>query len=584
MWYMNDERRKFQQEVRKFVQEEVKPQVPFIEEKDQGTGDLMRKIAKRGWLKLPLDKPFSKNKPDWIKYGILLEELGKESPTLGMNVSAMQFNLAMLISEGREYIIDKYVKPSIAGDILMGEAGNESTGANNLPTYSTVAKKAGDDWIINGTKTFITKADIVDYMILNARIDGSDKLHSFVISMKAPGVQVGHIEKKIGLHGSRTGAIYLDNVRVSDKDLFKNADGYAATAPLMGLDGLMDLGASEAVIEKAKTQIKERTRNGKSLWDEHETTQTAFGALEAQVLVLKNHLFSYLADVNNQDPIAPIEAMTSKAEGGRVFRKISEQVILLSSGFGIIYESGLERYHRDAIAMIPTAGSDVTFYNAIGNSLSFSDEKQTGQYNRKNKAITGSLDDQVDEIYKQIEQVESDSGKSKIVLAVGRGIKSKKTWENVKTIARKIGATVGGTRAFLESPLSHNKSLMIGISGTSIKPDLVINFAISGSQAYSEGIKDAKEIISINDNPNAEIFYQSDLSIVADVNELIEKLLDKFADEADRNENIFGFSEDIIVDQYIPAKVQDYLDTTTGASLQEDRAADVDASSGASKR
>ncbi|MDQ0223263.1 acyl-CoA dehydrogenase family protein [Streptococcus moroccensis] len=377
MWYMNEERLLLQKAFRRFAQEKVRPFIPNMEENDEGPKNLLKELARLGYAKLPVPKDLGGMGEDYISWGLLLEELGRESLNFAFLTALIQINNRVFYDHNAatKEQIERYVKPVINGEYILGLASCEPAGGSFFDGYETVAQKEGNEWVINGSKIFITECDFADYIIVCARtkehvtLPSCDGLEIFVIPTDIEGFSVGHIEHKVGLKGSRTGSIYLDNVRVPESSRLNHVRNLILTSPEeLGIYGAMTLGACERVLEQTVDYLKSRVQFGSSLWDAHESMRWTCGRLKSKISAFRNSVYGHLANMTNGQRDG-MEALSCKVEGVDLLREVTTECNALYGGMGEIYETGIERFYRDAAALEHPCVSDKSAVNFIGSSL-----------------------------------------------------------------------------------------------------------------------------------------------------------------------------------------------------------------------
>ncbi|MBQ9156400.1 MAG: acyl-CoA/acyl-ACP dehydrogenase [Eubacterium sp.] len=377
MWYMNEERELLRKTFRDYAVKRVRPlgQEMENEEIHAKSREALLEMGKLGMFTLPVAEKFGGTGPDYISWALLLEEIGRESATFGFLTLLRQvFNGPMQAACSPEQI-EKFVKPAVNGEILIGLAGNEPAGGNNLFEYQTRAVRDGNDWVINGSKVLVTQADEVDYfMVLALTRDQVDfatmaGIDMFFVPTSDPGFKVGHIEHKVGLNGSRTGSVYFNNCRVPDSCRMPNPmallmlfgpelSGYAAIA----------LGGAEAMIEKTADYLKNRIQMGHSLWEMHQATRHDLAKLKMDIYNFRNAVYGHMAN-RNAGIHDTLEAGALKAATGPLLEKVASECMMLMGGTGVIHETGIERYYRDAKALEIACFSDKTFVDNVANSL-----------------------------------------------------------------------------------------------------------------------------------------------------------------------------------------------------------------------
>lgn len=375
MWYMNEERELLQKTFREYAQKRVRPLAQKMEDEDASSREALLEMGRLGMFTMPMAEQFGGTGPDYISWGLLLEELGKESATFGFLALLRQVFNGPLVTSCSEEQIKKYVIPAVNGELLIGLAGNEPAGGNNLLEYQTNAVKDGDEWVINGGKVLVTETDECDVFMVIAKtreqIDyrTMEGLDVFFVSASDPGYSVGHIENKVGLNGSHTGSVYFDNCRVPESDRMPypmallmgfgpELSGYAAVA----------LGGAEIMIEKTAAYLKNRIQMGRSLWELHQAARHDLAKLQMEVYNFRNAVYGHLAN-RNSGIHDSLEAGALKAASGPLLEKVASECMLLMGGTGVIHETGIERYYRDAKALEIACFSDKTFVDNVANSL-----------------------------------------------------------------------------------------------------------------------------------------------------------------------------------------------------------------------
>ena len=375
MWYMNDQRELLQKTFKEYTAKRVRPLAKKMEDEEASSRETLLEMGRLGMFTMPIPEQYGGTGPDYISWGLLLEELAKEGATFAFLALLRQVFNGPLLTACSEEQIEKFVVPAIKGECLIGLAGNEPAGGNNLFEFQTKAVRDGDDWVINGGKVLVTQLGEVDYwMVIALTRDQIDfmtmqGLDVFFVPASDPGVKYGHIENKVGLNGSKTGSIYFEDVRVPES--------YRMPAPfalLMGfgpeLSGYaaIALGGAEKMIEVTVDYLKNRIQMGRSLWDTHQAARHDLAKLQMEVYNYRNALYGHLAN-RNAGIHDTLEAGALKASAGPLLEKVAGECMLLMGGTGVIHETGIEQYYRDAKALEIACFSDKTFVDNVANSL-----------------------------------------------------------------------------------------------------------------------------------------------------------------------------------------------------------------------
>ena len=353
-WYMNEERELLQKAFREFAQQRVRPYVDKMEKEDAGCKDLLLEMGQLGFYTFGKPERFGGAGDDRIPIGLLVEEIGKESYTVALGAMCQHLFLQEIFNDCSEEQIQKYAVPCMNGETVLGLAACEPNGSMNFDGYSTTAVKDGNEWVLNGNKCLITLADVADVFVVTALIDGKfdpatfEGYHTFIVPANTPGVKIGHIERKVGWNGSRTGCVYFENVRIPEENQTPKPLYLGPSLGLGGMYGAIDLGGAETCIDKTVNILKNREYYGVSLWESHEVIRNNVAELVIKVKNFRNSVYGLMSDWSlGEANLADDYAV--KIEGVKFLRDIASECMALVGGMGYVYETGLERYYRDVI-------------------------------------------------------------------------------------------------------------------------------------------------------------------------------------------------------------------------------------------
>ncbi|WP_308528728.1 acyl-CoA dehydrogenase family protein [uncultured Oscillibacter sp.] len=352
-WYMNEDREMLQNAFREFAQTKVRPHVDQMEKEEADAGALLKEMGKLGFFALGKPEEYGGAGNDHVNVGLLMEELAKESYTVGFLALIQHMFIQEMIKCCSPEQIQKYAVPAMNGDIVLGLASCEPAGSMHFEGYSTKAIRDGDTWVINGNKCLITEVDVADVFIVSALtgdhfdITTGEGYGTFIVPADTKGISIGHIENKVGWKGSRTGTIYFNDVRFPAENLIPTPMFLAPAHGLGGYYAALDLGGAERCLEKTTAILKERVQTGnRSLWDAHEAIRHNVADLTVKVSVFKNAVYSHMMNLTIGQADF-IEDFALKMEGAKLLREISSECMILAGGAGMIYETGIERYYRD---------------------------------------------------------------------------------------------------------------------------------------------------------------------------------------------------------------------------------------------
>lgn len=358
MWYMTEERRQLQKMVHDFAEAEVRPFIKEMETREAFPHEIIKKAGELGLISLFFPEQVGGMGPKWVEMGIFLEEIGKVSNCASNAFSSLYAGCSLLLQLGNPELIQKVILPVMAGDMVVASVQSEPTGGCRIQDYTCTAAIEGGEVVINGGKIFCTNAGQSKYYTVNCKTKapyappmGSTTL--VLVPDDAPGFQVGHIENKLGWHGSCTGQLYFNNCRLPASNILASfdMDKSSMAAGAFSVSILMAaamLGSAEGVFEKTLAYAKERKHGDKSLFDSYQAMRHIFADLKMDIEQLRGLVFGVLDDLDHGNYDVTVPALAAKVKGAKLFERVASECIVLYGGNGTIVESDIERYYRDA--------------------------------------------------------------------------------------------------------------------------------------------------------------------------------------------------------------------------------------------
>lgn len=379
MWYMNEEREQLQKMVHDFAEAEIRPFVKEMEEGDAFPVEIVRKAGELGLIALMFPEQIGGLGPKWIETGIMLEEMAKVSNCVADTFASIHAGCALILQTGNAELIQKVVIPAMMGQVITASAQSEPTGGTRLDDFTCTAAIEGNEIVINGGKIFCTNAGHADYYTINCKTKEPYAApfgnHTLVLVEKdTPGFKVGHIENKVGWHGSSTGQLYFNDCHVPMSNVIATMDmnesmlaaGAFSVSILMA--ALM-LGSAEGVYEKALAYARERKHGDISIFDKYQSMRHRFADLKMEIELLRGLVYGVLADLDKGNYNVTVPAVAAKVKGAQIFEHVASECVTLCGGNGTIVENDIERYFRDA-KMCSIAGMSVHHLtDIIANAL-----------------------------------------------------------------------------------------------------------------------------------------------------------------------------------------------------------------------
>ena len=344
---------------REFAEKEVKPLAQEVDETEEFPRETARKMAKNGFLGIPVPKEYGGQGCDPLTYVMCVEELSKVCGTTGVIVSAHTSLCCDPIQTfGTEEQKQKYLVPLAKGEKLGAFGLTEPGAGTDAQGQQTKAVADGDDYIINGSKIFITNGKEADVYVIFAVTGTIEKrgrkikeITSFIVEKGTPGFTFGTKEKKMGIRGSATYELIFTDCRVPKENMLGKL-GQGFKIAMHTLDGgrigiaAQALGIAEGALERTIAYTKERKQFGKPIAalqnTQFQLADMATKVEAAQLLVYK----AAMAKATKKE--YGFEAAQAKLYAAEVAMEVTTKAVQLHGGYGYTREYDVERMMRDA--------------------------------------------------------------------------------------------------------------------------------------------------------------------------------------------------------------------------------------------
>ena len=344
---------------KEFAENEVKPLAQEVDETEQFPKETVAKMAKCGFLGIPVPKEYGGQGCDPLTYAMCVEELSKVCGTTGVIVSAHTSLCADPIQTyGTEEQKQKYLVPLAKGEKLGAFGLTEPGAGTDAQGQQTKAVLDGDEWVLNGSKCFITngkEADIYIVIAVTGKIEKRGRMQkeisAFIVEKGTPGFTFGTKEKKMGIRGSATYELIFTDCRIPKENLL-GAKGKGFGIAMHTLDGgrigiaAQALGLAEGALETTIAYVKERKQFGRSI-AAFQNTQFQLADMATKVEAAKLLVYK-AAMAKATQKVYSLEAAMAKLYAAEVAMEVTTKAVQLHGGYGYIREYDVERMMRDA--------------------------------------------------------------------------------------------------------------------------------------------------------------------------------------------------------------------------------------------
>lgn len=354
-YYFNEDHQLFRQSMREFLHREVAPHLDDWEAAGEVPKSVFRKMGEMGYFGLALPEQFGGSEADFFFSVIFFEEL--ERINSGGFAAAMGAHAYLALphieTEGSEALKEKYLRKGISGEMVGCLAISEPSGGSDVAEMRTRAERAGDEWVINGEKIFITNGVNSDFIVLAAKTapdKGAHGISLFVVDRETPGVSA-IVLKKLGWHASDTGQLAFDNVRVPTGNLLgmENA-GFMYIMQRFALERLVvAIGAvamADHALEVTLRYMQERQAFGRPI-NKFQVLRHEIAQMASEIEAQRAYVY-YLCRCYQDGHNVVKEAAMSKMLTTDLCDKVVYNCLQYHGGYGYMEDYPLARMFRDS--------------------------------------------------------------------------------------------------------------------------------------------------------------------------------------------------------------------------------------------
>ncbi|HLS09960.1 acyl-CoA dehydrogenase [Lentibacillus sp.] len=352
---LTEEQEMLRKMVRDFSKNDVEPTAAERDEEERFDRDIFDKMAELGLTGIPWPEEYGGIGADFVSYVIAVEELSRVCASTGVTLSA-HLSLASwpIYKYGNEEQKKTFLHRLATGEALGAYALSEPGSGSDAAGMKTVAKKDGDDYILNGNKVWITNGGVADIYIVFALTDPEAKhkgISAFIVEKGMEGFTTGKKEKKLGIRSSPTTELIFENCRVPKENLL-GEEGQGFKIAMSTLDGgrngiaAQALGIAQGALDAAVDYAKEREQFGKPIAaNQGISFKLADMATEVEASRLLTYQAAWLE--SEGEPYGKASAM-SKLFAGDAAMRITTEAVQVFGGYGYTKDYPVERYMRDA--------------------------------------------------------------------------------------------------------------------------------------------------------------------------------------------------------------------------------------------
>lgn len=354
--YLTEEHNLLRQTIRDFAEAEIKPIAKELDEKEEFSVELAKKMGEIGLFGIFLPEEYGGHGMDYLSYIIAVEELARVDSSPAATIAAHNsLGINPIFIYGTEEQKKKYLPLLCTGDGLWAFGLTEPGSGSDSRGGKTTAKLENDKWIINGSKIFITNASApiskgVTVQAWTNEINGVKHFSTFLVEADAKGLTAKTMHKKLMWRSSNTAELYFDNCEIPKENIL-GEQKQGNEIMLRTLDGgrlsiaAMGLGLAQGAYEMALKYAKERVQFGKPI-AKFQANKFKLADMATKIELARELLYKACWLKDNKKPYAK-EAAMSKLYCSEIAKEVADAAVQIHGGYGLMKEYDIERFYRD---------------------------------------------------------------------------------------------------------------------------------------------------------------------------------------------------------------------------------------------
>ncbi len=373
---LSAEQRMVRDTVREFCEAEIAPIAQEIEDEHRFPAEVFDQLGELDMMGVPIAEEWGGLGADQMTYALVTEELGRVSGSIGLSYAAHVSLASKPIEKyGTDAQRERWLRPLAEGEHIGSWALTEPGSGSDASDMDTTAEQDGDEWVLNGTKQFITNASVAGSVLVKAVTDpgaGYGGISTFIVDPEDDGFSVTNVWDKMGLNASPTCEIQLDDVRVGeDRLLGEPGDGWEQTKETLNGGRIsiaaLSVGLAQGAFDAADAYAREREQFGQPI--------AKFDAVRDMLVdmhrkIVRARLLTRLAAWRyDQGEDVTRESSLAKLDASEAAREVAEDAVQVLGGYGYTKDFAPQRFYRDAKLMEIGEGTSEIQHLVIGREL-----------------------------------------------------------------------------------------------------------------------------------------------------------------------------------------------------------------------
>ena len=354
---LSEEQREIRDLVRTLARERIAPRAAEIDESHEFPWDVVELFRDHDVFGLYFDEEWGGTGTGTLVALVAIEEVSKVCATSGLILAVQELGSLGLKLAGSEEQKERYLPRLASGEWLCAYALTEAGSGSDSAAMRTTARRDGDEYVLNGSKRFITNAGVAHLYTVFAKTDaeeGHSGISAFLVESDAPGFEVLRLEPKMGISGSTTGELGFDDCRIPAENLLgEEGEGFKIAMRILDRSrpgvAAQALGIAQGATDYALEYAKSRETMGRPI-GQHQLIQAKLADMETECEAARGLLYRFgrMADAGVDGPELTKASAMAKLKCGDVAMAVTTEAVQILGGYGYIREYPVERFMRDA--------------------------------------------------------------------------------------------------------------------------------------------------------------------------------------------------------------------------------------------
>ena len=361
---LNDEQRAIRGLAREFATQEVAPVAAELDREGRFPYEIVAKLGELGFMGMPFPQEYGGGGTDYISYALVIEELARADSSVAITVAAhTSLGSFPIHAFGSERQRREWLPQLCSGQRLAAFGLTESEAGSDAAALHTTARRDGEEWVINGSKQFITNAgtEVSGCVTIAARTD-EEEISAFIVPNGTPGYAVEAPYRKMGWKASDTRPLSFDDCRIPDASMLgPRGRGYAQFLETLAGGRIsvsaMGVGLAQGALDEALAYAKQRRAFGQPI-SKFQAIQMKLADVATEIEAARLLTLRAAALKDRQHPKLDIVAAAAKLKTGRLAVRAAEEAVQIHGGYGYIEDYPVCRFYRDAKVLTIGEGTD----------------------------------------------------------------------------------------------------------------------------------------------------------------------------------------------------------------------------------